>query len=316
MVTSLAVDVSVILSPYASRLRPPGTLIPPSRSLPLSRQLAQICDMEYRTLEVTVLSAKDLQDVNLFSKMDVYVVVSLSGNSQHKLQAKTNVDREGGKNPSWNFPMKFTINEFTVRQNRLTLEFKLRCDRSLGDKDIGNVCVPVQELLDSTGDGKSMQFVRYQVTKPSGKPKGELYFSYKFSENVSSSEPLWQKTQAYEPVTAYPSAPVVEPSAPPYDGLYPIPDPPPPAGYSYAPPPPPPPYQPYAYWYPPPPPPPGYGYPPPPPTPPGYGYPPPPGYAYPPVQQPRKQNKFGMGLGAGVVGGLLGGLLLGDLGGC
>ena len=133
--------------------------------------------MEYRTLELNVVSAKDLKDVNLFSKMDVYVVVSLSGDSHHhKQKTKTNVAKDSGTSPSWNFPMKFTIEEYAAQQNRLTLEFKLRCDRSLGDKDIGVVYVPIQELLNSTGD-KSMKFVSYQVRKPSGKPQGELNFS-------------------------------------------------------------------------------------------------------------------------------------------
>ncbi|XP_041000897.1 protein SRC2-like [Juglans microcarpa x Juglans regia] len=263
--------------------------------------------MEYRTLEINVTSAKDLKDLNLFSKMDVYVVVSLSGDKQ---KAKTKVDREGGTSPSWNFPVKFTIDESAARQNRLNLEFKLRCDRSLGgDKDVGVVYVPVAELLNSTGDGKSMQFVSYQVTKPSGKPQGMLNFSYKFIEKVAAGgEPLVPEAKAHEPVTAYP-APVVGTSALPYDGLYPpaaAPHPPPPPyGIGYPPPPP-------GYGYPPPPP--GYGYPPPPP---GYGYPPPPpppGYGYQPgVQQPQKKNKFGMGLGAGLLGGALGGLLIGDM---
>ncbi|KAB1214010.1 BON1-associated protein 2 [Morella rubra] len=236
--------------------------------------------MEYKTLEVNVLSATDLKDLNHFSKMGVYVVVSLSGDSQHEQKAKTNVDQHGGTSPSWNFPMKFTINESAVRQNRLILEFKLRCERSLGgDKDIGEVYVPVQELLNSIGDGKTLQFLSYQVTQPSGQHKGVLNFSYRFSEEVAASERSLPDAEVYHerPVTVYPPPTVVEPSPPPYDGLYPLPPAPPPGGYPYAPQPPPPPYQTYAYGYeyPPPPPPPGYGYPPPPPPPPGgYGYPP------------------------------------------
>ncbi|XP_018826023.2 protein SRC2-like [Juglans regia] len=230
--------------------------------------------MEYSTLELNVISARDIKDVKyLFSKMDVYVVVSLSGSKQ---KIKTNVDRDGDTSPSWNFPMKFIIDDSAASRNLLTLEFKLRRGRSLGgDKDIGEVYVPIIELLNSTGDSKSnIQFVSYQVTRPSGKPKGVLNFSYKFSGKVAAGEPLKPKAMAPEPVAAYPAASVAEPSAPPYDVLYPEsappPPPPPPEGYLYAPPAPP--YQPY-----------GYGYPPPPP---GYGYPPPPGYGYPPVQQP------------------------------
>jgi hypothetical protein len=269
--------------------------------------------MENRTLEINLISARDLKDVNHFSKMDVYAAVWLSGDSQIKQKAKTNVDRNSGTSPSWNnFPMRFTFDESAANQNRLILVFKLRCERSLGgDKDVGEVYVPVKELLDYVGDGKSMQFVSYRVRKPSGKPKGALNFSYRFSQKVAypvepsappfdgsyppsplgtpiqfvnyqairkpSEKPKVVNGEAHDqqPVTSYPA----QPSAPTYTF-------PPPVGYAYAnplppPPPPPPSYQQYG----------GY-----PVLPPGYWYPPVPVQ----VQQPRK--KSGTRLGAGLVG--------------
>ncbi|KAL5541847.1 hypothetical protein UlMin_009557 [Ulmus minor] len=282
-------------------------------------------------LEIKVISAKDLKDVNLMTKMDVYAVVSISGDSR-KQKTKTTIDRGGGTNPTWNFPVKFTVDEASAKQNRLTVVFKLVCDRNLGDKDVGQVIVPVKELLDSAGDGKSFKFVSYQVRKPSGKPKGELHFSYKFGDQVVGEAAAPTINKANDPVNAYPATTVaVEPSAPLRPRLYPslsreyATPPPPVAGYGGYPPPPyggyPP--QPPHSAYPPqpshggyPPQPLGYGYPPPPPAPPGYGYPPAPGYGYPPPpveQQPKKNNRFGMGLGAGLVGGMLGGLLIGDV---
>lgn len=271
--------------------------------------------MEQRTLEINLISAKDLKNVNLVSKMDVYVVVSLFSPDSHPEQkTKTRVDRDGGTNPTWNHSMKFTIYgaDATVYRG-LNLVFKLRCDRALGDKDIGEVNVPVKELLDSVKDKESMQFVSYQVRKPSGKPKGEIRFSFKFGDSYNvavadnkakvthQQQAQQQQPPPSQPVMAYP-APSVGTSSVPYGG--PSAYPPPPPGYGYPPP------QPYGAY--PPPPPQGYGYPPPPP---GYGYPPPvqPGYGYPPVQQPQRKNKFGMGLGAGLLGGALGGLLIGDM---
>nr|DAD36821.1 TPA_asm: hypothetical protein HUJ06_007462 [Nelumbo nucifera] len=100
--------------------------------------------------------------------MDVYAVISLSGDSQSK--QKIPVHKDSGTSPSWNSLMKFTIDEVAAKQNCLMLVFELRCDRSLGDKDIGQVHVPVKELLDNTGDEKSVQYVSSQVRKPSGKP--------------------------------------------------------------------------------------------------------------------------------------------------
>lgn len=267
--------------------------------------------MDLRTLEITVISAKDIKDVNLISKMDVYVVVSINGDSRSK--QKTPIDRDGGTCPTWNTLMKFTLDESAAQQNRLTLSFKLRCERAFGDKDIGEVNVPIKELLNSAGASNTTQFVTYQVRKPSGKPKGELNLSYKFGEKaVSPSAPEAPAAvmayppaasvtpKADAPVTAYPAAVAASSSVYPPVAAYP----PAPAGYGYPPPPPP------GYGYTPAPAQAGYGYPPQP----GYGYPPQPGYGYPPaVQQPKKKSKFGLGLGAGLLGGVLGGMLVGDL---
>lgn len=275
--------------------------------------------MEYRNLDLTVISARDLKDVNLISKMDVYVVVSLEGDHRGPQKSKSPANRDGGRNPVWNFPVKLYVDEPSAQQNRLTLRFKLRCDRALGDKDVGEVVVPVKELLNSPApahaDGKATSqppTVTYQVRKPSGKPKGELHFSYKFSDKLTAAADHSAAYKADVAVTAYPvqagpSGSYGEVYPPPPAGGYP---PPPPPGYAYPPPPP--------AGYPPPPPPQygAYGYPPPPPA--GYGYaqPPPPGYGYYPNQQAQqapKKNKFGLGLGAGLAGGLLGGLLIGDM---
>ncbi|XVF38703.1 hypothetical protein REPUB_Repub20aG0124500 [Reevesia pubescens] len=267
--------------------------------------------MAHRSLEINVISAKGLKNVNLIDKMDVYAIISLKGDKQ-KQKTKTPVDKDCGKDPTWNFPVKFSIDESLAKNNNMNLKFKIKCERILGDKELGQVNVPVKELLDSPGEGGSMKFVNYQVRKPSGKPEGTLNFSYKFGDKVSEHvKSEKSKGDQPQPVTAYPAHMAAGSSSAPYGapggpGPYP---PPPPAGYGY--PPPPPVAAAYGGYPPQGPPPPGYGYPPPPP---GYGYPPPGGYGYPQVQQqPPKKNKFGMGLGAGLLGGAIGGLLIGDM---
>lgn len=261
--------------------------------------------MEYRTLDLKVLEAKDLKNVNLFSKMDVYVVVSLSGDP--RTAQKTPVDKDGGTSPKWNFHMKFAVDDALAQQNRIGLSFKLRSDRALGDRDIGEVYVPMKELLDDAGDGKTERVLSFQVRRPSGKPQGTLKFSYKFGAKFSGPAPAPTK-KVDDPVMAYPAmAPGVGSSSGygyPPQGAYPPPGaypqtvgayPPPAAAYPY------PPSSGYpnggAYGHPPP-----MGY--------GYGYPPP------PVQQPQKKknSKLGLGLGAGLLGGLLIGDMIGDIG--
>ncbi|KHN26566.1 hypothetical protein glysoja_019805 [Glycine soja] len=236
--------------------------------------------MEYRTLELNIISAKDIKNVNLFSKMDVYAAVSLSGDPLHPQGATTHVHKDAGSNPTWNYPVKFSVNESLAKENRLSLEIKLVSDRTLGDTVIGTVHVPLRELMDNPGDDGSFRQVSYQVMKQSGKSKGSLNFSYKVGEHVPAPAPKAPKT-GQEPVMAYPPTGAGS-SSMPYGTPYP-PPPPPAAGYGY------PQHQS------------------------GYGYPQQPGYGYPPQAQKPKKNKFGMGLGAGLLGGALGGMLIGDM---
>ncbi|KDP23491.1 hypothetical protein JCGZ_23324 [Jatropha curcas] len=273
--------------------------------------------MECRPLQITVISAKDIKDVNVFSKMDVYAEVSIRGDLYNsKQKQKTHVDKDSGTNPKWNFPMKFTIHETSAQANRLTLQFKLVSDRSLGDREIGEVHVPIKELLDKkSGDGKTEQeqIVSYSVRTPKGKSKGTLNFSFKFGEKFEAPLHTEKAKKVDDPVMAYPPAgypgagassgyPAPGGYAPPNmaQGPYPYPYP-APGGY------PPPPQHAYGGY----PPAPGYGY---------SGYPPAAGYGgYPGMVQqapPKKSSggKMALGLGAGLLGGLLVGDMISDVG--
>ncbi|KAG8054021.1 hypothetical protein GUJ93_ZPchr0001g31522 [Zizania palustris] len=289
--------------------------------------------MAQRTVELTMISAKDLKNVNMFSKMEVYAVVSLSG--EPRSRQRIAADRAGGRNPTWNATLRFTV----PASGAGSLHVLLRAERALGDRDVGEVHIPLSELLSGVPDGAvPAKFVAYQVRKiSSGKPQGVLNFSYKLSEVTQSGAYAGGAAQAaytqpplaaaYPPSTAYPPAaksdgppaayppPIAYPPAAKADGAaaaYPPQSAYPPPGkaneQSTA-------YPPAGY----PPagaqPPPGYGYPPPPPQA-GYGYPPQAGYGGYGYQQqavkPPKKNNFGMGLGAGLLGGALGGLLIGD----
>lgn len=254
--------------------------------------------MECRPLEITIVSATDLKDVNLMSKMDVYAVVTISGGSNQK--QKTPVDKDSGPNPKWNHTVKFTLFEEAVQQNQLALKIKVISDRSFGDKEIGEVQVPIKELLENSKDDlNGEKRVSYSVRLPNGKAKGALNLAYKFGEKYTFQAPAPFPAQSaahkapVEPVMAYPaSGHHAGPS-----NMYPQ-----PGGY--------PPAGPYPY------PPPG-GYPAPPP---GYGYPAPPpsGYGYPAAQpnyghMPQKPKKSGGNMALGLGAGLLGGLLIGDM---
>ncbi|KAG6599228.1 Protein SRC2, partial [Cucurbita argyrosperma subsp. sororia] len=257
--------------------------------------------MECRTLDINIKRAYGLKNVNLFSTMDVYAVVSISGDPRGKSKQRTPVAKDSGSDPYWNFPMKFTIDEAAAQSNRLNLKIKFVSSRSLGDRKIGKVIVPIKRLLDESAkgdEGKSERTLTFSVRTLSGKEKGTVEFSYKFGEKYTVQAPPPPPPppvmKSGEPVTAYPLGYPGSSSGYAAGGAHP-----PPAGTAYAYPPP---QQ-------------GYGYPPPPQA--GYGYggypPPQQGYGYAPYkpQRPQRSGMGGMALGAGA--GLLGGLLIGDM---
>ncbi|KAI3751821.1 hypothetical protein L2E82_22912 [Cichorium intybus] len=137
--------------------------------------------MDNCPLDITVISASGLKNVNLFMKMGVYVVVSLiSGNSVTKQQ--THVSK-GNKNPMWSHRIKFLIEESATQNS--TLIFILRSRRVLGDRIIGEVSIPVRELLECVpGSETKEQVVEYQVRSIRGKARGSLTFSHKFKEKI------------------------------------------------------------------------------------------------------------------------------------
>uniref|UniRef100_M4ES78 C2 domain-containing protein n=1 Tax=Brassica campestris TaxID=3711 RepID=M4ES78_BRACM len=305
--------------------------------------------MECRPLDLTIISAEDLKDIQLIGKQDLYAVVSINGDARTK--QKTKVDKDCGTKPKWKHQMKLTVDDAAARENRLTLVIEIVADRPIaGDKPVGEVSVPVKELLDQDKDGgEEEKTVTYAVRLPNGKAKGSLKFSFKFGEKYtygSASAPhapgpstLDHKTMDQQPVTAYPPGQGAPSAYPPGPSGYPPPGHDDKHGGAYG--------YPQAGGYPPPggpggyppagpggyPPPGAYpqgGYPPPqqggypgyPPQGPGYGYPgyPPQGpYGYPQQQaaygkpqKPKKHGGAGMGLGLGLGAGLLGGLLVGE----
>lgn len=273
--------------------------------------------MEYRPLEITVISATDLKNVNLFMKMAVFVEVYICGGHEESptSRQKTRMDRTGDCNPEWNHRFKFIVEEASIF--RSFINFHLKAERGIVDKIIGVVRIPLMDLLQDSINNKTSQDIEaeYQVLTTAGKAKGSLKISFRFGEKFI------QQVEATTPFTNTTTSALPDIHPPPQTngtdvvgngGYYP----PPymlhsepgmvPPGYSY----------------------PGYMYP----YPPSY-YPPhpgvPPGYSYPgqhaafacnPMPQPdhvperqvkkKKKSGFGFNMGLGLGGGMLAGFLL------
>ncbi|KAG0501098.1 hypothetical protein HPP92_001170 [Vanilla planifolia] len=180
--------------------------------------------MAYRALDLTLMSAKDLKSVNLFTPMRVYAIVSLSSDGPRSRQ-RIAPDRDGGCNPNWNTTLQFTVP--AGDSGSLILRIILRAERFLGDRDVGFVHIPLLGLVAATAP----QFLSYQVRRPlSGKPKGVLNLAYKLSDPIvpppvyppppfPSAVPEADKAHR-EPMTAFPAPYSILPPVYPPVGYY------------------------------------------------------------------------------------------------
>ncbi|RLN25653.1 protein SRC2-like [Panicum miliaceum] len=231
--------------------------------------------MAYRVLEVTLVSANDLKKVTHFTRLRVYAVASIS-------------DTRG-----------------------LAVHVRHRAERAyFGDRDVGEVFVPLDDLLAGADKGVVPRPVSYQVRRPhSGRAHGVLYFCYKFTDVQAAGlpEPAETKQGQYakyvqdsekaadrtmSPPTAYRPPQAMSSGYPPVQYGYGSPY----AAY------PPHAQQPYAYA-----------------APPAYGYNAAPhhqpamyGYGYAPAPA-RHGGGMGMGLGLGLLGGAVGGMMIGEM---
>ncbi|KAH7425382.1 hypothetical protein KP509_11G051400 [Ceratopteris richardii] len=251
--------------------------------------------MEYRKVDVTVVSAENVKRAHLFRKIRTYAVVWV----EKKNRCRTRVDENGNTNPSWNDSLSLSVPESLFRHPGSYLHVEMYRTRSvLGDKFLSMASIPLLELLQKP-DGK--EIMMYELRRRSGKRRGAVRLSVRVGERTeiaSTGYPAPPAADLSEIVTAYPVDPQKPCYAQDYAG-YAQPYPPQMPSHPYPPQMPPQPYPPHGCYAPHPP----QGY-----------YAPQHGYYQQTqfVQQPH-QRVGGMGLGTGLLAGVLGGLLVGEM---
>ncbi|XP_003559819.1 protein SRC2 [Brachypodium distachyon] len=174
--------------------------------------------MAYRVLEVTLQSAKDLRKVNLMTRMEVYAVATISGDPITR--QCTPPDPYGGRNPTWNATLRFAIPPDSSSASSGCLHVLLRTARSLGDRDVGEVIVPLSDILHSSATGSphgsnSPQSASYQVRKVHrAEARGVLHLSYRLGPVLAPQDQHHQQPQPQrlpvdeqQHVVAYPAVP-------------------------------------------------------------------------------------------------------------
>ncbi|KAK8448377.1 hypothetical protein SEVIR_7G041652v4 [Setaria viridis] len=186
--------------------------------------------MAYRELELTLVSARELKNVNLITRMDVYAVVTISGDPLTR--QCTAPDPSGGRNPRWDATLRFAVPPTAAAAAGSCLHVLLRAERVLGDRDIGEVVVPLADLLAGApaAGPQQPQVASYQVRKVHRwEPRGVLNVAYRLGPVVAPVEAAERKPPPAVMGMAYPDAPVGVPSSqplqPPADAYQPPPPP-------------------------------------------------------------------------------------------
>ena len=118
------------------------------------------------SLEVTIHSAHDLDDVERFGKNDAYARISLDYKHDKSFQ-KTFVHKNGGENPVWN--QTLTLKDLKPEYHELYLE--ILDDEKTIDAPIAFAAIPLNQVLESPNNTFSGKF---DVYTPNGKTKGEI----------------------------------------------------------------------------------------------------------------------------------------------
>lgn len=146
-------------------------------------------------LEIVIKFARNIEDVNAFLAMDVYASVAICKDREVKDRINTPVAFSANTNPKWNQMIKFLIDEKVAQEGRSMLLVELMSHRPLlGDKEVGSIRLPIQQLLVSnppsssaSDDANGMKLETHALTGPYGK-KGVVTFAYRFlAEQVKVS---------------------------------------------------------------------------------------------------------------------------------
>ncbi|KAG2315193.1 hypothetical protein Bca52824_018315 [Brassica carinata] len=148
------------------------------------------------SLELVIKCAKDIEKVtNILDEMDVYALVTIRDRKKTvKHRSSTPVVFCAYQNPKWDHAVEFSLDEPLARDGSLTLFVELMSLRPfLGDKQIGQVNVSIQELLrlksPLTNGDNDMMLVTETVSGSYGK-RGTLSFTYRFlAEQVTLLKP-------------------------------------------------------------------------------------------------------------------------------
>ncbi|CAM6018084.1 unnamed protein product [Sphagnum balticum] len=131
--------------------------------------------MAQRELEVTIISAQNLNDVRTFEKMALYAVAWVYSD----MKLSTPIDPKGSVNPTWNTLLKLIVAQWSLEQPNATLNVDIYSYGSFSNKHVGSCSVPLSHFQEGADTKKFMSFL---VCTPSGHTQGILHLSLKLGD--------------------------------------------------------------------------------------------------------------------------------------
>ncbi|KAJ4981669.1 hypothetical protein NE237_032506 [Protea cynaroides] len=128
-----------------------------------------------REIEVLIISAQDLKNVKHVTKTRAYAVVYV----ERDMAEKTQVDEQGGVNPTWNEVVKVKFHK-GLEENDVTtaLNVDIYAHGHIREKPVGSARVLLCDVLKagnaSEPSDNPIQCMTIQVRRPSGRPQGLL----------------------------------------------------------------------------------------------------------------------------------------------
>jgi len=134
----------------------------------------EVLEPQKRKIEVMIISAEDLEDVKIFSKMRCYAVAYID--PEHK--TSTRIDEEGEIKPTWNEKLVLDADDKLLSTVWAAITVEIYCHGHIKEKLVGTAGVLISDLLHG-GNPKNpldnpIQCITVQVRRPSGRPQGIL----------------------------------------------------------------------------------------------------------------------------------------------
>jgi Ca2+-dependent lipid-binding protein len=127
---------------------------------------------EQRELEVTIISAQDLKNVNKFGKMSPYAEVWIHPSRK----VATAVHTCGGTDPCWNALLRLVCEESLIEQGSGVLHIEILNHGSLPSREIGLVSVPLSQVIPRNDKNSSQaKTTSLQVCEYSCPTKGQIH---------------------------------------------------------------------------------------------------------------------------------------------